>query len=152
MISEAQRAQRRKAGKRSGESRGGREDQEPAGDPNAPMPSSDPEVDAILAAYTEMAGKPQSWPDIKNCEQVRAEIYKTRAAARQDQLDAKRLLTRDQVRARDETKVELFRSALMSAIDLVAKWVPPDKILAAQSAFREWADQTLEHIANDVKK
>lgn len=152
MLTEAQRAQKRAAGKKSGEVRGRRAAEESGADPDAPMPHSDPEVDAILASYTAIAGKPQSWPDIKNCEQVRAEIYKTRAAARQDQLDSKRLLTREQVRSRDEAKVELFRSALMSAIDLVAKWVPSDKILAAQSAFREWADQTLERIADDVKK
>ena len=151
-ISPAQRRQRQQAGRKSGQVRAGHDGSEGQGDPNAPLPtSSDPEVDAMMAAYVELAGKPVSWPDVKNCEQVRAEIYKTRAAARQDQIDAKALITRDQLRARDEKLAEAIKSALGTAVDKLAANLPPDRIPAFQKACAAWVAEVREKLADEIE-
>lgn len=151
-VSPAQRAQRRAAGKKSGQVRGGHDGSDGQGDPNAPMPvSNDPEVDVMMEGYVKLAGKPASWPDVKNCEQVRAEIYRTRAAARQDAIDAKALITRDQLRARDEALSAAIKSALSSVTDSLSSHVPPDRILAFQKAAAAWIAEVRTKLADQIE-
>lgn len=153
MISPAQRAQRRAAGKRSGQVRAGHEDgPSPDADPSAPMPTtSDPDVDAQLEAYDRSVGQPQSWPDVKNREQVRGEILRNKAVARQGLIDSGHILTRDQVRLRDESHASAFKEGLSTVNELLAKHVPADKLLAAQKEARNWIDGILERVANAIE-
>lgn len=81
---------------------------------------------------------------------LEADIDVETAATKRDQGRGK-LLTYDQVRARDERHTDAFRRSILSAADLLPKWVPADKILAAQVAMREWADQQLAAVADQVK-
>ena len=154
-VSPAQRAQRRAAGRSSGKARARHSgDDEPAedADPDAPLPfTGDPEVDKEMAAYDAVVGKPMSWPDVKNRVQTRAEIYKTRAAARQDQIDAKALITRDQLRARDEKLAEAIKSALGTAVDKLAANLPPDRIPAFQKACAAWVAEVREKLADEIE-
>lgn len=149
MVTPAQIRQRREAGRKSGRARGHCvEGSSEDANPDAPVPtSSDPEVDRMITGYVAMAGKPKYWSDIKALEQVRAEIYKTRAAARQDQIERGNLLTRDQVRARDEAHTAAIKEGLSSVTELLTAHVPPDRLLDAQEAAREWADRFLENLA-----
>ena len=153
-VSPAQRAQRRAAGKSSGKSRGTgtTSDDEPQGDPDAPMPvTHDPEVDDEMAAYDLVVGKPMSWPDVKNRVQTRAEIYRTRAAARADRVESGALLTRDQVRTRDERAVQVFCAELQTINQQLTALVPADRLLAAQGAMREWIDGVLNKVADAIE-
>jgi hypothetical protein len=79
-----------------------------------------------------------------------ADIDVETAATKRDQ-ERKKLFTVEQVQERDDRHTAAIRQALMSAVDLVPKWCAPDKILAAQAAFREWADLQLEAVAGQVK-
>ena len=78
-----------------------------------------------------------------------ADIDVETAATKRDQERGK-LLTLAQVRARDEKSADIFRRGLLSFVDLVSQWVPADKIIQAQSAFREHAEKTLGSIANEI--
>lgn len=152
-VSPAQRAQRRNAGKRSGQVRGGHDGEEPQGDPDAPMPiTQDPEVDAEMAAYDNVVGKPMSWPDVKNRVQTRAEIYRTRAAARQDQVDAGRLVTRDVMMKRDEMVDAFWADQLRTVHDLLRDILPPDKLLAAQGRADAWINGVRTKVADQVEE
>ncbi len=152
-VSPAQRAQRRNAGKRSGQVRGGHDGEEPQGDPDAPMPiTHDPDVDAEMAAYDAVVGKPMSWPDVKNRVQTRAEIYRTRAAARQDQVDAGRLITRDVLVKRDETVDAFWSDALRTVHTLLQDLLPPDKLLAAQQKADTWINTVRTQVADRVEE
>lgn len=152
-ITPAQRAQRRSAGKRSGQVRGRREDQDnTSGDPSAPMPvTNDPDVDAQLEAYDLRVGAPQSWPDVKNREQVRGEILRNKAAARADRIESGAALTREQVRARDERLAAAVKAGLSNVSQLLTDHVPPDRLLDAQKAARLWVEKTLTDVAAVVE-
>jgi hypothetical protein len=101
----------------------------------------------------------KTWIDLKdklNCDLLErkisaADIEVETLAAKRDQERGK-LLTIEQVRARDERNAEIFRNALLSAVDLAAKWVPADRIIIAQAAFREWVDATLEKVSAEVRR
>lgn len=108
------------------------------------------DIDAKMGEYRSIVGDPTSWTECKAMEQVRYEMYKTRLAARDDQKARGQLMAIADVRARDEAKALIFRRALNSVPDLLAKWVAPDKILAAQAEAREWADETLRRVADEV--
>lgn len=150
-VSPAQRAQRQAAGKRSGQSRAGHTGASATGDPNAAMPiTADPEVDKQLADYIALAGKPVSWPDVKNCEQVRAEIYRTRAAARADRIESGALITREVARARDERAAQAFREGIQSINELLTRFVPADRLLEAQKAGREWTENVLTKVSDAI--
>lgn len=153
MVTTAQRDQRRAAGKRSGQVRGHREGSgESDGNPDAPMPvTADPDVDAQMAAYIAVAGKPKYWTDIKACEQVRAEIYKTRAAALADKIARGGLLTKEQVRARDERGAKAYKDGLLKVQELLTAHVPADRLLDAQKAAREWIETTLNQVAAEIE-
>lgn len=157
-ISPAQRAQRRNAGKKSGQVRGGRAEtgipgsvtRPPAGSFSAA--SSNVEVAKRMRAFVETVGEPQSWPDVKNYVQTEAEIYKTLGVAQQFEIDAGRLLTADQVDARDESRAQAFRSGLQSVGSLLAAHVPADRLHEAQRAAREWADGVLSGVAEAIRR
>ena len=108
-------------------------------------------VQEIMDSYVARVGEPADWADIKTMEQVRYEIYKTRLAARDDARARGKLLPIEEVRARDEAKAAIFRRALQSVTDLVAKHAPPDRILEAQKEARAWIDNTLERVADEVQ-
>ncbi len=80
-----------------------------------------------------------------------ADVDVEAAEAKRDQERGK-LLTLEQVRARDERHAEVFRRALETANDLMAKHVPADRILAAQEGVREWIATTLEQVSEAVKQ
>jgi hypothetical protein len=104
-----------------------------------------------MAAFVETVGEPQSWPDVKNYVQTEAEIYKTLGVAQQFEIDAGRLLTRDQVRARDERTAQIFREGLQSINEQLTAHVPADRLLAAQKAIREWVDGVLHKVADAIE-
>jgi hypothetical protein len=117
---------------------------------------------AARTAQTDAEGNPfevATWIDLKdklNCDLLErkisaADIEVETLAAKRDQERGK-LLTIEQVRTRDERKAEIFRSALLGAVDLAAKWVPADRIIVAQADFREWVEATLEKVAAEVRQ
>ena len=63
-----------------------------------------------------------------------------------------KLVPRDQVQEREADLGELFRDGLASLVDLVSEWAAPNKIIQAQAAFRDRADQILHTIADGAKK
>lgn len=71
------------------------------------------------------------------------------AIAKRDE-EIKRTISREKVREREEAIAVLFRSGLASLVDLVADWAGSDKIIQAQAAFRERADEILNEIADAV--
>ena len=71
------------------------------------------------------------------------------AIAKRDE-ELKRTVSREKVREREEAIAVLFRSGLASLVDLVADWAGSDKIIQAQAAFRERADEILNEIADAV--
>ncbi len=102
--------------------------------------------------------KVQGWVDRKDqlaCllleRKIAAADIDVETAATKRDLERGKLLTFDQVRERDDRHTAAFRQAVLSAVDLVPTWVPSDKILAAQAAFRAWADLQLETVAGQVK-
>jgi hypothetical protein len=152
VITPAQRAQRSAAGKRSGGARSGRDQSGADHSISGQMPAtSDPDVDAQIAAYVAIVGDPQGWTEVKALEQTRAEIYRTRAAAREDELARGRLFTRDQVTERDEIHNAAIKEALATVTDLIAKHVPPERITAAQAEARAWADGVLTAVADAIE-
>jgi len=155
-VSPAQRAQRRNAGKKSGKVRAGH-----AGE-STPLPdrplgapfvakSSNAEVAERMATFVATVGEPMSWPDVKNYVQTEAEIYKTLGVAQQFEIDAGRILTREQVRARDERAAQIFRTELQTINQQLTALVPADRLLAAQSAMREWIDGLLNKVADAIE-
>lgn len=79
-----------------------------------------------------------------------ADVEVETAEAKRDQERGK-LLTLEQVRARDERHAEVFRRRLEQVNDLLAAHVPADQIITAQAAAREWINQTLEQVSAEVK-
>lgn len=151
-MTPAARAQRREAGKRSGIVRAGRDGVAPTGNPSAPMPATnDPDVDAQLEGYDRIVGEPQSWPDVKNREQVRGEILRNRAAARADLIESGAAMTRDQVRTRDERLALAVKSGLSNVNQLLTAHVPADRLLDAQKSAREWIEATLTQVAAAIE-
>ena len=151
MISPAQREQRRAAGKKSGVSRSGRLNVDA---PNVIAPrrisQSEADVDAAIARYVEIIGEPTGWTEVKALEQTRAEIYRTRTAAREDEIARGQLFTRDQIATRDESLALIFREQIRSVTDLIAAHVPPERVNAAQHAAVEWADRVLTAVADAI--
>ncbi len=152
MTTEAQRLQRKIAGRKSAAKHRLAPDGAD-GDQSAPLPQTkDAAVDAQIEAYTKLVGKPQSWPDVKTLEQVRGEILNTRAKARADAIESNHLFTRDQIRQRDEWLAETIKRRLRDVADLVARYAPPEQKQAAQKEAQAWADGVLTGVADAVKQ
>jgi len=160
MSTEAQRAAGRKAGRASGIARGtgtrvdqpGQQEPDPDFDPAQALPvTSDPDVDKMIASYVSVVGPPQSWPDVKNLEQVRAEIYRTRSAARQDAIDAGQVVTREIMRTRDEEVAQIIKQQLATLPELLRDLIPADKLLAAQKRADEWIGKVRTAVADGVE-
>ena len=154
MITPAQRAQRSAAGKRSGGVRSGRAPSEDGAAPtiSGQLPAtSDPDVDKQIAAYVAIVGDPTGWTEVKALEQTRAEIYRTRAAARADDIERHALFTRDQIRTRDEWLATTLKDSLRGVADLAARYAPPEQKQAAQVDAQRWADGVLTAVADAVK-
>jgi hypothetical protein len=88
-----------------------------------------------------------------DAQEVKIQILKvdlqTAAAKRDTELG--KLIPREEVREREAEIGELFRDGLAQIVDLVSDWVPANKIIQAQAAFRERADQILNSIADGAK-
>lgn len=105
--------------------------------------------DAAFAVNDWISRKDQLACELLERKIEAADIDVETAAAKRDQERGK-LLTLVQVRARDEKSADIFRRGLLSFADLVSQWVPADKIIQAQSIFREHAEKTLGAIADEI--
>jgi hypothetical protein len=142
----------RMAGKASGRARSGRDPDAPGGDPSAPMPTGgDSAVDDMIAGYVAIVGNPSGWQEVKALEQTRAEIYKTKAAAREHAVATGSLFTRDQITARDEKLATIFRDQLRSVTDLMVQIAAPEKIRQAQAQAQEWTDRVASAVADAIE-
>jgi hypothetical protein len=98
------------------------------------------------------------WADEKDFQTVALGRNKTKLSAVELEIaEAKRdveigkLVPREQVQEREAKIGELFRDGLASLVDLVSDWVPANKIIDAQTAFRDRADMVLNDVADGVK-
>ena len=152
MSQHHQPGQQRAAGRASGLARSGRGPDHPGGNPDAPMPTSgDTAVDAIIAGYVDVVGQPAGWQEVKALEQTRAEIYKTKAAAREHAVAVGSLFTREQITARDERLAIIFRDQLRSVTDLVVGISSPERVRQAQKDAQDWMDRVLSAVADAIE-
>lgn len=96
----------------------------------------------------------RSWIDYKDylaCElqkeKIAAAKIEVETATTKRDVERGALMTRDQVRLRDEAHTAAIKEGLSSVTELLTAHVPPDRLLDAQKAAREWADRFLENLA-----
>jgi hypothetical protein len=105
----------------------------------------------MIAGYVAIVGNPSGWQEVKALEQTRAEIYKTKAAAREHAVATGSLFTRDQITARDEKLATIFRDQLRSVTDLMVQIAAPEKIRQAQAQAQEWTDRVASAVADAIE-
>lgn len=148
MVSDIQREQRRQAGKKSGEVRGGRAESIRSVSGSAPdLGNLSADIKRRMDSYVQLAGDPVSWPDIKNYEQVIEQMIINER--RQLDLAQSRgeLFTSAQIQARDEASDELILSHLDAFVAYVGTLVPPERKTDVCARTREWLDQTKGEIS-----
>lgn len=110
------------------------------------LPGSNPYDKAVLRSrgrFTYLDGKTreQVKGEELNNERKQAEIAKERGD----------LLTRDQVRQRDDAIDGLWCDQLRTVHQLLGEILPPDRLLAAQKAADRWIKDVRERMAEQVE-
>ena len=105
-------------------------------------------------AVTDARFPVKSWIDYKDylaCElqkeKIAAAKIEVETATTKRDVERGALMTRDQVRVRDEAHTAAIKEGLSSVTELLTAHVPADRLLDAQKAAREWADRFLENLA-----
>ena len=158
MVSDAQREQRRIAGRKSGKSRARRginvqsaleELLENA--PDGLKDSIDPNnVDERLAAYDKLVGNPQSWPDCLTRQKVHQAIYSTERERIQAEIEVGHLITPEQLQSALTKQADAFLTALATIPDLASEGLPAGQRAETKRNARNWIASVREHVADHI--
>jgi hypothetical protein len=122
-----------------------------------PDPTADDQSGFANIDYDKTLGLPNSWLEAQQREKVIGEqtlnlardvdLEKSRIALEKER---GRLLSVDDVEAREERADEVYQRHLSGVLDLVATLVPPDQINAARTKASEWIAERQRLIAEEL--